>query len=968
MGSCMSKKEAKKLQQSTSSDAYPDSKGTQSSPSLSQTTPAFSTLKNSPPKEKPPPEEEAVKEILSETSKTNHNNNSKSADDGAKEKSSTEEGACMKNPEHNSSLKKKGSFKKDQSKKDQVVQGGSSLTRSSSAKEDVDAILIQCGRLSRSSSGKASNETHSRNQYSGSKRLDVECKEEEVDTEKAKENRARPSHRRSSSRDLTVETKRSSSRDRGTEGGKRVTGRRISPSPGRRAEPSPGRRSEKSAEKTRPGKQSSIASRENASNSEARVVSKRGPVKRTAASGDFSAGNTSTSRSRSPAPRLCASNECSFPQSLSRSSSRKTEQSPFRRPLNDEMTYDQSTVRKDEETNNDGSQGETAKRQTTEKLSTAQMMDETETKRKRVALKEISGNCKPIRDQLLSCRAVPTMKAPSKVSTKEAASDEISCTEETETVKPSATSSHKRVPSFGTEMNGENEAFNEFCASENCVEKQHLSNGATDQYNGNPSSESGAKSEGLSMQFPRSRSARRSRDQFLLDSQSLFEAANPPLQYANTELKAFSIPASLSKACFILEAVADLNSSVNSNSSMYSNEKSLVSDSLEQGKSTRFLAMPNFESEEKLSANSDTERAGIIREFHRTVSARNSNVEWTEQVQEESAGSNDNIMYQSLLAGRVAESANRLTTRRLHKFLSSEEDLTSFSNEDDLAKSATGRFSNGDENNINHSRYLKQSNARYFNINPQDVILNPHLGIEESSGESLGRSNLVPVITLSKKEFQSGKRPNNVQNGRAISEQQMQNVRHHHQNYYTDQDFKADSRATSDPGKQLFLTNSLEDQCILKENSTNSSKLNNSSSTSATNQMPKELAPAAASIHPQKNDLAPDEPHQHITLSPADILYLLENAEYDEEELLCFMNNNAKYGGGRRSHCSENASSEASFEFKIKSVSSTPRSTPSFSTGSTPCNLRNSNSFLLTAEEIAEIWGAFESIHYLNSP
>ncbi|KAH9324044.1 hypothetical protein KI387_004222, partial [Taxus chinensis] len=119
-------------------------------------------------------------------------------------------------------------------------------------------------------------------------------------------------------------------------------------------------------------------------------------------------------------------------------------------------------------------------------------------------------------------------------------------------------------------------------------------------------------------------SARRSRDQFLLDGQALIEASR------ETELKGFPLPASVSKSHSILEVVADLNCSVNSDSSV----KSFVSNaSFEQVKSTRFLA--NFE---------EAENSEIMREFHRNMSARNSNADWTEQGQKESAGRNSQTL------------------------------------------------------------------------------------------------------------------------------------------------------------------------------------------------------------------------------------------------------------------------------------------------------------------------------------
>lgn len=383
---------------------------------------------------------------------------------------------------------------------------------------------------------------------------------------------------------------------------------------------------------------------------------------------------------------------------------------------------------------------------------------ETVKKEKRSALKDISGNCNnTIRDQLLSCRAAPTLK-------KAFASDEIS---EAEAVK---SRNHRRKPSNEMETKSR-ESEDIRVTVEEHVEKQ------SDQSSGDVN----VKSEGISTQFPRSRSQRRSREQFVLDSQALFEAANPSLN--STEMTAFTIPASVSKACSILEAVADLNSSVNSNSSsIYSNDKSFVSDSFEQGKSARFLATGNFGSEEKLSANLEVEKAKIMKDFHRNLSpAGNSNVDWTEQCQEESAGSNGDIM-------GATEAGSKLSSRRLHRYHSSED-----SNTEDSTKTVSN-IENGDEK-TKTCAYSNQSSARYL----------------KTGGESSSRSNLMPVITLGKKEFQNSKRANNFQNGRASSEIK-QNVNHLQHNFFSDLNFKSNSSAASELGNSSRAFNSFSEQ------------------------------------------------------------------------------------------------------------------------------------------------------------
>ncbi|GLJ33609.1 hypothetical protein SUGI_0675720 [Cryptomeria japonica] len=660
MGSCISKKGAKKKQREhDSTEPTKDCKASLTPSPVSKPS----------EEEKPVADDvEAVKEIVTDTSTVKKPTAEEveiaekpSVVDPLKDASATK-----KKPERSNSLKKKGSFKKEE-----ASQPSDGLARTSSAKEDVDAILIQCGRLSRSSSGKASNDNSNNvaRQYSGSKR--------QAEDEVEEKTRARPSHRRSASRELTP---RSTSLDGSS---KRLTGRRVSPSPGRRPEPSPGRRSENSTERSR------------VRNTAGAGVSKR-PAKRGSNSGEI--GNcsapTTTSRSRSPAPRIDGA--LGLPQSLSRSSSRKAEQSPFRRNPEEPMQNDEESGKI---------------------VSSATTQDENVPgkKERRVALKEINGNSSSIRDQLLSCRGAPTLKT---------AHQAKSSHEEAVAAK---SSSHKR--------NGEKEVLEVYADDQ--------TNGAVDV-------------DEVLAQISRSRSARRSRDQFLLDNQTLFEASG------ETELKSFALPASVSKAHSILEAVADLNSSVNSNSSM----KSLVSNvSFEHGKSARFLA--SYE---------ETEKSEMLRDFHRNMSARNSNADWTEQGQEESAGSN-------------SQTLSRLSAAKTHRYFSSEEDdLTSF---EASAKTAAKTEEKDDDSKSSSS--LRQSSARYFNISPEDVLLNPHLGIKKSE-ESSSRSNLLPVITLGKKDFHYNKRASNLQNGRTFSEVPKQN----HPNYNADIDFKTGSRPASD--------------------------------------------------------------------------------------------------------------------------------------------------------------------------
>ncbi|XP_044953353.1 uncharacterized protein At1g65710-like [Hordeum vulgare subsp. vulgare] len=200
-----------------------------------------------------------------------------------------------------------------------VAKGPMPVRTSSCTKEEVDAILIQCGRLSRSSSGKApSGETGGGHRSKRSCDFDpagAGGADEECDWEKNGVPVSRPSPHRGS-----PQRKRSGSRER-TSGGSR----RSSRSPGRRGEGgAPSATSAGSgAARQQPGKMVSVPAREK--------VRAPSPA---AASGKRCA----SPRSSSPA-RVTAANEnagggqktAAQTPALSRSSSRKAEQSPLRR-------------------------------------------------------------------------------------------------------------------------------------------------------------------------------------------------------------------------------------------------------------------------------------------------------------------------------------------------------------------------------------------------------------------------------------------------------------------------------------------------------------------------------------------------------------------------------------------------------------------------------------------------------------
>ncbi|PSS00365.1 hypothetical protein CEY00_Acc24333 [Actinidia chinensis var. chinensis] len=236
--------------------------------------------------------------------------------------------------------------------------GGIVVRTSSCSKEEIDAILIQCGRLSRNSSTRKS--AGGGRKYSGSKRsydFDQETGDCDVsgcgggedteETERVHRHRelkpgSSSSRRRTPSREREQQQQqRSGSRERGSGGG----GRRVSRSPARRSEsPITGNNicNEGSA---RPGKMVSVPATvsnngiggggggENASGIK-RISVKRNVGEAVAAG----CRSVASPRSRSPARgNLRAANEnqnghnYQQPPSLSRSNSRKAEQSPCRR-------------------------------------------------------------------------------------------------------------------------------------------------------------------------------------------------------------------------------------------------------------------------------------------------------------------------------------------------------------------------------------------------------------------------------------------------------------------------------------------------------------------------------------------------------------------------------------------------------------------------------------------------------------
>lgn len=234
------------------------------------------------------------------------------------------------------------------------------IRTSSCTKEEVDAILIQCGRLSRSSTGKAAVSSEGSSiqrgrKYSGSKRsFDFDNEggdrdrgndivgdgdgEEEAIADRIHRHRQR--HRDGSS-SPHGRRRRTLSRERG--GGNGGSGeRRVSRSPGRRSEsPITNHKSVSGigsggggSNGGRPGKLVSVpatVSTDKVKNGGGVVEASAGGVKRVQVKR-----TVASPRARSPARTHVKASSNEVQISLSRSNSRKNEQSPYRRnPLSE---------------------------------------------------------------------------------------------------------------------------------------------------------------------------------------------------------------------------------------------------------------------------------------------------------------------------------------------------------------------------------------------------------------------------------------------------------------------------------------------------------------------------------------------------------------------------------------------------------------------------------------------------------
>ncbi|KAF2290578.1 hypothetical protein GH714_014511 [Hevea brasiliensis] len=459
-----------------------------------------------------------------------------------------------------------------------VVETGNNVSNmvvrtSSCTKEELDAILIHCGRLSRSNSSGAGKAASSGRKYSGHKRsYDLDHNDQDQDLEVAptanydakkrgsgsncnydeddetgserRQHRQRHRHSRRPSPSSSSQGRRrtpsrereqrSGSRERGS--GSSSSGRRVSQSPGRRSETTPTANSigTSNANNTtntgnRPGKMVSVPATvssltmdrsNNGEESQTANAIKRISVKRNVGDAALAGSRGAASpRSQSPArTNAKGSNENNQQQpSLSRNSSRKADQSPYRRnPLSEidpnSLVYAQATGNNKTvcvNNNNSGSRVQTRN-------------------------KEIEGQA--------------------------AVKESISVVNQ----KPNAETNNRPVAE-GTNYRG----------SSNIVkEAPVIAEEAKVQLPMSTLVASGADFKPQTL--TRSRSARRSRDldfnpETLLNPNPSYTALllediqNFHQKNNITTTPSFSVPPCVTKACSILEAVADLNSTTSSN-------------------------------------------------------------------------------------------------------------------------------------------------------------------------------------------------------------------------------------------------------------------------------------------------------------------------------------------------------------------------------------------------------------------
>ncbi|OWM84951.1 uncharacterized protein At1g65710-like [Punica granatum] len=245
---------------------------------------------------------------------------------------------------------------------------GAGIRTSSCTKEEVESILIQCGRLSHSgsSSGKPTAASscpasggRSR-RYSGSKRsYDFDhssendgrgpvgdarvCDEDEVAGERQRHRQlSRPSSGSQGSRRRTPSRERDQQRSRSTER------RRVSRSPGRRSEITSAPAASAAGVSDKPGKLVSVPA--SVPSSAEPPVQQTSSVRRISVKRNVGEGGRSAASPRSQSPARAKEGPQQAPLSLSRNSSRKAEHSPYRRNLSSDPDHsrkpDQSPYRR----------------------------------------------------------------------------------------------------------------------------------------------------------------------------------------------------------------------------------------------------------------------------------------------------------------------------------------------------------------------------------------------------------------------------------------------------------------------------------------------------------------------------------------------------------------------------------------------------------------------------------------------
>ncbi|XP_062217476.1 uncharacterized protein At1g65710-like [Phragmites australis] len=398
--------------------------------------------------------------------------------------------------------KKRGTPQEEEEKPLPVVVVPSAPVRTSSCtKDEVDAILIQCGRLSRSSSGTgraASSETGGgghRRRRSGSKRsydFDQERRtvggadEQECDWERqgvAAVSRPSP-HRGSPQR------RRSGSRERSGGGGSR----RASQSPGRRAEGGASAAATASSgggERARqqPGKMVSVPAREKGrAPSPAAASGKRCASPRSSSPARMAVGNENAGGGPAAGPT----------PSLSRSSSRKAEQSPYRRSPMAEL--DENSL-----------------------------------------LRNNNNSAKPQKKSTENAVSAPPQKVTERGKEQMAAPSGRSGKEKSEIAEDVAAASETRMHSSKT----------------NATRTVSI---VAESLNQMPA---GCRSRRASRDFDQNSNSYAT--QLLEDIQNYHEQHQTTSTGATAATPSFSLPACVAKACSILEAVADLNSSSSEN-------------------------------------------------------------------------------------------------------------------------------------------------------------------------------------------------------------------------------------------------------------------------------------------------------------------------------------------------------------------------------------------------------------------